>query len=44
MNPLKAWNRFFFGPISARPLGAFRVVFGLIMLAYLALMIPQFEF
>ena len=30
MNPLKDWSRFFFGPISARPLGAFRIVFGLI--------------
>jgi HTTM domain len=44
MNPLKAWNRFFFGPISARPLGAFRIVFGLMMLGYLALMLPEFEF
>jgi hypothetical protein len=44
MNPLKAWNRFFFGPISARPLGAFRIVFGLVLLVYLALMIPEFEF
>ena len=28
MNPFKDWSRFFFGPISARPLGAFRIVFG----------------
>lgn len=26
--PIAAWNRFWFGPISARPLGAFRVVYG----------------
>jgi hypothetical protein len=43
MNPIKAWNRFFFGPISARPLGAFRIVYGLVLLAFLALMIPEFE-
>jgi len=44
MNPLKAWNRFLFGPISARPLGAFRIVFGLIMLGYLALMTVEFDY
>ena len=36
MNPIRAWNRFWFGPISARPLGAFRIVFGLVVLANLA--------
>jgi hypothetical protein len=36
MNPLRAWNRFWFSPISARPLGVFRIVFGLIALANLA--------
>ena len=30
MNPIRAWNRFWFAPVSARPLGAFRVVFGLL--------------
>jgi hypothetical protein len=35
MNPLRVWNRFWFGPISARPLGAFRIVFGLLVLANL---------
>jgi len=44
MNPKKAWERFLFGPVSARPLGAFRIIFGLVLLAYLALMIPQFDF
>jgi hypothetical protein len=44
MNPLKAWNRFMFGPISARPLGAFRIVFGLIVLGYLALMTVEFDY
>jgi len=44
MNPLKAWNQFLFGPISARPLGAFRIVFGLIILGYLALMTVEFDY
>jgi len=35
MNPLRVWNQFWFGPISARPLGVFRVVFGLLVLANL---------
>jgi hypothetical protein len=38
MSPLRAWNRFWFNPISARPLGAFRIVFGLVMLANLAIL------
>ena len=32
MNPFKDWSRFFFGPISARPLGVFRIVFGVLIL------------
>ena len=36
MNPLRAWNRFWFGPISARPLGVYRILFGLFVLAHLA--------
>jgi hypothetical protein len=44
MNPIPAWNRFFFAPISARPLGAFRIVFGLLMLAYLSLMTVEFDY
>jgi hypothetical protein len=43
MNPIAAWNRFLFGPISARPLGAFRVVFGLVIVGYLALMSVEFD-
>jgi hypothetical protein len=38
MNPVRAWNRFWFAPISARPLGVFRIVFGLIALANLGFM------
>ena len=37
MNPLHAWNRFWFGPISARPLGVYRILFGLFVLAHLGL-------
>ena len=44
MNPLKDWNRFFFRPISARPLGAFRIVFGIIILIYLGIMSVEFDF
>ena len=35
MSPLRAWNRFWFGPISARPLAVFRIIFGLAVLAHL---------
>jgi hypothetical protein len=37
MSPLRVWNQFWFQPVSARPLGAFRIVFGLIVLANLVL-------
>ena len=43
MNPIKAWNRFLFGPISARPLGLFRIVFGLLIMIYLAMMTVEFD-
>jgi hypothetical protein len=36
MNPIRAWNHFWFRPISARPLGAFRIAFGLLALSNLA--------
>lgn len=38
MNPLRAWNAFWFRPVSARPLGAFRVVVGLLALTHLGLL------
>jgi hypothetical protein len=44
MNPIRAWNRFFFGPISARPLGAFRIAIGLIALANLALLSADLDY
>ena len=43
MNPIRAWNRFLFGLVSARPLGLFRIVFGLLMMAYLANMVLEFN-
>ncbi|MDB5353425.1 MAG: Vitamin K-dependent gamma-carboxylase [Planctomycetota bacterium] len=42
-NPLRVWNRFWFAPTSARPLGAFRILFGLIVLANLGLMAPEMD-
>lgn len=44
MNPIQAWNRFWFAPISARPLGVFRVLFGLFVLAHLALISVDLDF
>jgi hypothetical protein len=43
MNPFTDWSRFFFGPISARPLGVFRIAFGVLLLQYLALMSGEFD-
>ena len=44
MNPVRSWNPFWFGSISARPLGAFRIVFGLIALANLAVMAVDLDY
>jgi hypothetical protein len=44
MNPVRAWNVFWFGPISAKPLGAFRIVFGLTALANLALLSVDIDY
>jgi hypothetical protein len=44
MNPLREWNRFWFTPISARPLGAFRIAFGLVFLANLAVMTYDLDY
>jgi hypothetical protein len=41
LNPVRVWNRFWFAPCSARSLAVFRVVFGLIVLAHLALLWPD---
>jgi len=44
MNPLRAWNAFWFRPVSARPLGAFRIAYGLVVLVHLALLAPEVDF
>jgi len=44
MNPIRAWNRFWFASVSARPLGAFRIAFGLLILAHLALISVDLDF
>jgi hypothetical protein len=36
IHPIRAWNRFFFGLVSAKPLGAIRILYGLLALANLA--------
>lgn len=38
MSPLRSWNDFWFRPTSARPIGAFRVVIGVIALCHLAML------
>ena len=43
-NPLRAWNRFWFAPVSAKPLGAFRIVFGLIAIANLLLLFVDLDY
>ncbi|MBV8556851.1 MAG: HTTM domain-containing protein [Planctomycetaceae bacterium] len=44
MNPARAWNAFWFGPVSARPLGLFRIVFGLVTLANLAFLSFEMDY
>ena len=44
MNPLRAWNVFWFGPVSARPLAAFRVVMGLLALAQVAFLSVDLDY
>ncbi|HEY2158742.1 MAG TPA: HTTM domain-containing protein, partial [Isosphaeraceae bacterium] len=41
---LRPWNRFWFAPISARPLGAFRVVFGFLAVCNLLFMTVDFDY
>lgn len=41
LHPGRAWCRFWFAPVSARPLAAFRVAFGVICLEHLALLWPE---
>jgi Vitamin K-dependent gamma-carboxylase len=44
MNPIRAWNQFWFAPISAKPLGVYRIIFGLMVLGHLALVWCDLDF
>ena len=44
IHPIRAWNNFFFRPTSARPLGAIRILFGLLALANLAFSAVDLEY
>jgi hypothetical protein len=44
IHPIRAWNRFFFGLVSAKPLGAIRILYGLVALANLALCSVDLEY
>ncbi len=41
LTPQRAWNRWWYGPISPAPLGLFRVVFGCLVLTYGLLLLPD---
>src|SRR6185369_7979786 len=40
---IRRWNHFWFAPTSAKPLGAMRILFGLIVLLNLAILIPDLD-
>jgi len=44
IHPIRAWNAFFFRPTSARPLGAIRILFGLLALANLGLAAVEIDY
>lgn len=44
MNPIRAWNTFWFTPTSAKPLGVFRVVIGALVLVQLGLLLPDLDY
>ena len=44
IHPLRAWNQFFFRPTSARPLGAIRIIYGLLALANLAFCTVELDY
>lgn len=41
MNPLRAWDRFWFAPTSARPLGAFRIALGTLALVNVLMLLAN---
>ena len=44
INPIRAWNRFFFGLVSAKPLGLIRILYGLVALSNLAFCSVDLEY
>jgi hypothetical protein len=44
IHPIRAWNRFFFGLVSAKPLGLIRILYGLIALSNLAFCAVDLEY
>jgi len=44
IHPIRAWNRFFFGLVSAKPLGLIRILYGLIALANLGFCSVDLEY
>ncbi len=42
--PLRSWNSFWFSTIDARPLGAFRIVFGLLAICNLLFLTIDFDY
>ena len=42
-SPFRLWNRFWFATTSAKPLGVFRILLGLIVIANLALLAPDLD-
>jgi len=44
LRPIQAWNRFWFAPTSAKPLGAFRILFGLIAIANILLLFIDLDY
>ena len=39
----RAWNRFWFEPVSTAPLGVFRIAYGLVALAWALILLPDAE-
>jgi hypothetical protein len=44
MNPIRAWNRFWFAPVSARMLGVYRIAFGVLVLINLLLVSVDLDY
>ncbi len=42
--PVRAWNAFWFQPVSARPLGVFRILIGVLTLAHLAMIAVDLDY